>query len=294
MDIEIINLLKEKRPSLSDSSIMTYKSILKNMYKLLNPEGDVFNPKVFDNTKEIINLLKDLPSNARKTRLSALVVVSDKKEYRELMLDDIKNYNKEISKQEKTDNQKDNWVYEDEINKLINTLKKNANTIYKKISLTSDDLQDIQNYIIICLFGGVYIPPRRSKDYVNFEIKNIDKEKNNYLDKDEFIFNSYKTAKTYGQQKVKIPSELKSIINKWIKINPSNTLLFDVNLNPLTNVKLNQRLNKILGKKASVNVLRHEYLTRKYGDMIDKKKELDKDFKDMGSSSLQYETYVKK
>jgi hypothetical protein len=114
------------------------------------------------------------------------------------------------------------------------------------------------------------------------------------MNKNTFIFNSYKTAKTYGQQKVDIPTELKSIINKWIKVNPTDYLLFDTSLHPLTNVKLNQRLNKIFGKKAGVNQMRKTYLSSKYGSMIDTKKELDEDMKKMGSSNLQENIYIKK
>ena len=41
--------------------------------------------------------------------------------------------------------------------------------------------------------GGIYIPPRRSLDYVCFKIKNINRDEDNYLDKNEFVFNKYKT-----------------------------------------------------------------------------------------------------
>jgi len=71
-------------------------------------------------------------------------------------------------------------------------------------------------------------------------------------------------------------------------------LLFDKNMSPLTNVKLNQRLNKIFdGKKVGVNGLRHSVLTDKFGDTIAKKKEVDKVMTDMGSSSAMLDTYVK-
>jgi hypothetical protein len=114
------------------------------------------------------------------------------------------------------------------------------------------------------------------------------------MDKNEFVFNSYKTAKTYGQQRISIPIELKKLINKWIKINPTNYLLFDTSLKPLTNVKLNQRLNKIFGKKSGVNQMRKTYLSDKYGDLINKKNELDIDMAKMGSSKSQENIYIKK
>jgi hypothetical protein len=121
----------------------------------------------------------------------------------------------------------------------------------------------------------------------------IDKEKENYIDKNKFVFNSYKTAKTYGQQTVVIPKPLQTIIKKWIGANPTEYLLFDTNGNKLTNVKLTQRLNKIFGKKASVNQLRHTYLTDKYKPLMEAQKEMAQDMAEMGSSTAQAQTYVK-
>ena len=287
------NLLKEKRPSLSKSSLKTYESILRNLYNKVfdKEEQDI---KDFNKTDKIIKYLKELPSNKRKTILAALVIITDNKDYRELMLDDIKKYNEEQAKQTKTETQEENWVDKNQMVELYNSLNKNANILYKKTKLTTSDLQDIQLFIILSLFGGVFIPPRRSKDYVKMKIKNIDDKTDNYINKNEFIFNDYKTAKTYGQQKLTIPKELKTILNKWIKYNPTDYLLFDTSLNPLTNVKLNQRLNKLFGKKAGVNQMRKTYLTEKYGDLINTKKALEKDMSDMGSSTLQETIYIKK
>lgn len=287
------NILKEKRPNLSKSSLKTYESILRNLYNKVfdKEEPDM---KDFNKTDKIIKYLKELPANKRKTILSSLVIITDNKDYRELMLDDIKKYNEEQAKQTKTETQEENWVDKNQMTELYNALSKNANILYKKTKLTSNDLQEIQLFIILSLFGGFFIPPRRSKDYVKMKIKNIDDKTDNYINKNEFIFNDYKTAKTYGQQKLTIPKELKTILNKWIKYNPTDYLLFDTSLNSLTNVKLNQRLNKLFGKKAGVNQMRKTYLTEKYGDLIDTKKALEKDMSDMGSSTLQETIYIKK
>lgn len=288
--------IKKKRPDISISSLKTYESLLRNLYEKVF--GDIlektYNIERFDESEKIIKFLKNLEPRKRKTLLSALVVITDKKEYRDLMLEDIKKYNDEEGKQVKTEKQIDNWVEKDDIKGLIDYLDKISKTIYKKKELTSQDLQIIQQYIILSVLGGVFIPPRRSKDYVNFKIKNINKDEDNYMDKNKFIFNSYKTAKTYGKQEVEIPSKLKAIINKWTKVNPTEYLLFDTNEKQLSNVKLNQRLNKLFGKKASVNQMRKTYLSDKYSDMIDKQKELDIDMKDMGSSKLQEKIYIKK
>lgn len=290
---DLKEFIKERRPALAEGSVRTYNSILKSLYKKVFGEGEI-DTKKFDETDKILHSLNDLPANRRKTILSALVIATDNSKYRSLMLDDIKDYNSEIAKQEKSETQKENWIEGDQIKALWTDLKRNTDLIYKKSHLTSNDLQQIQLFILLSLLGGMFIPPRRSLDYCNFKIKNINKEEDNYLDKATMVFNRYKTAKTYGEQKVQIPPTLKALLSKWIKVNPTDYLFFDNNMNPLTAVKINQRLNKMFeGKKVSVNQLRHTYLTDKYADTLEQKKKIDKDMAEMGSSANMLTTYVK-
>jgi len=286
--------IKEKRPSLSASSITTYNSILRSLYKKVFGDGEIDKSK-FEETEPILAHLKDLPPNKRKTILSALVIITDDKKYRELMLDDIKDYNHEISKQEKTETQRENWIGMEQVKTLWDALKRNADLIYKKASLTPNDLQTLQSFVILSLAGGIFVPPRRSKDLVDWKIRDIDRSKDNYLDKNVIHYNSYKTAKTYGEQTITIPTPLKTILTKWIRVNPTDWLLFDTNQNKLTSVKLNQRLNKLFdGKKISVNSMRHSYLTDKYADTIKRNEEMAEDFAEMGSSKNMATTYIKK
>jgi len=287
------NFILEKRPNLSKTSVNTYNSILTNLYKRIygNEELDI---KKFNNDKEILKDLKEIEPNKRKTVLAALVVITDNKNYRNQMIDDIKDHNIETSKQVKSKAQEDNWVKNDELDKIFSDNSISYKSLRKIPIKTKSDLQKMQNYIILCLLSGKFIPPRRLKDYVEFKINDINTDKDNFLLGNKFIFNSYKTAKVYGKQEVKIPPTLKNIIKDWIKYNPTNYLLFDTNGEKLTNVKLNQRLNKIFGKEVSVNILRHMYLSEKYGDLIETKKNLMNDFKLMGSSMNQEEVYIKK
>jgi hypothetical protein len=287
--------LKSKRNKLSESSLTTYSSILRNLYK------KVFNDEQiklsnFNKTKQIIEYIKDVPFNKRKSILSSLVVLTDLDEYRKLMLEDINKYNSFIKTQEKTETQQNNWIEKEQIEDVFNRLEKDAKQLYKKQQLSMNDLQNIQDYIIVALLSGLFIPPRRLLDFTEFRTKNIDKidkDKHNYYNRGSIYFNDYKTAKHYGEQSIKIPKELQSILTKWIKINPNEYLLFDTNNNKLNSVKLNQRLNKIFNGKVSVNNLRHSYLTDKFGDTIEKNKEIANTMEKMGSSSSQLQGYVK-
>ena len=286
--------MKEKRPSLSESSITTYTSILKNLYDKVFKDS-TYELKKFDDCEKVIDCLSSLPPNKRKTILSSLVIITDKKPYRDLMSKDVNEYKQQIDKQLKTPAQKEAWVNTNQVQEVFNDLKKNATLLYKKKQLTSSDLQEIQSYVIIALLGGIFVNPRRSKDFVDFKIKNIDKKTDNFLEKDKMYFNSYKTAKTYGLQIIDITEpELLKILKKWIKVNPTEWLLFDANMNQLSSVKLNQRLNKIFDKKVGVNQLRHTFLTDKYAHTISDKEDIANTMATMGSSSNMLDTYVKK
>jgi len=294
MTDKIKTAIKEKRDTLSPTSIKSYASTLKSLYEKVFNDKD-YDLSKFKDTDKVIKFLDDMPPNRRKTILSALVVITDDKDYRNLMLGDIRDYNSSIKKQEKTETQKDNWVSSDNIKDKWDELKTETDLLYKKKNLKPADLQEIQSFIILSLLGGIFIPPRRSLDYCDFYIKNIDKGKHNYLDKNELVFNHYKTSKYYGEQRIPIPKPLKSILTKWISINPTNTLLFDRALNPLNSVKLNQRFNKIFdGKKVSTNNFRHTYLTERYKKHMDESKEIENTTEEMGTSPAMLLNYVKK
>ena len=81
---DLKDYIHSKRPSLSNSSLITYTSILKNLYHNVFGNDDDFHK--FDDAQSILYYLKDMPPNRRKTILSALVVITDKKEYRDLMM----------------------------------------------------------------------------------------------------------------------------------------------------------------------------------------------------------------
>ena len=290
--MELSEYIKHKRPTLSASSIVTYTSILRSLYFKVFHSKDI-DTKKFDDSKTILEYLKDVPANKRKTILSALVIITDDSKYRNQMLTDVKQYNKDISTQEKSPSQEASWMKTDEIKKVFDTLAKHAMLLYKKESLSTTDLQDIQNYILVALVGGLFVPPRRSLDYTNFKIKHIDPELN-YFEKKTMVFNFYKTAKFYGKQIIECPPPLLKILKKWISINPTEWLLFDSKGNKLTPVKLNQRLNKIFGEGKSINALRHCYLTDKYEDTIKINQDLNTDMQKMGSSPAQSQLYIKK
>ena len=51
----------------------------------------------------------------------------------------------------------------------------------------------IQSFILLSLLGGLFTPPRRAKDFTDFKVKNIIKTKDDYMDKNQMVFNSFTT-----------------------------------------------------------------------------------------------------
>jgi hypothetical protein len=294
--MDFTDLIKKSKPNISDSSLKTYNSLLRSIYTNVFEKTDEPNVKNFSKSNEILDWLGKKAFNTRKTYLAALISIEpDEPKYKEMMLDDVNTYNKEMSKSELTDKLEDSAISEEEIIKTRDNLKTEAEFLFKRKTHKVADLMEIQNYIILSLYYG-FIVPRRSTDYVELKYQNYSKD-DNYIDlkKKQLVFNKFKTAKFKGTQILDIPSGLFKILSKWISIIPKeiDNVLFNSKLEPLTNVVLNQRLNGIFGGKKSVNSLRHFYLTSKYKTLMIEKKKMEEDMNNMGSSGAQSNVYIK-
>lgn len=299
--MSIRETLKQNRPDLSLGSLRTYNSIISNLAKQLNTKFD--SPKdVCKNHKQILDHLKDVNPKLRKTRLSALVVFCDKEnkevadKFRDLMLDDGKKADDEMKEQKMNDKQKEAFIPYEDVMGLYNKLEKEVAPLLKMDKLDKNQFHRVQMYVLLsCL---LLIPPRRSLDYTEFKIKNVDKEKDNYMTvikrKPYFVFNVYKTAKKYKQQQVEIPNKLKLIIDKWTKLNPSDYLLVNTRMTDKINpTQLTNLLYGFFNKPISTSILRHIYLSHVYKDVPEIKK-MEERAEAMGHSMDQALEYVKK
>lgn len=298
----INEILKNNRPELSLGSLRTYTSIIKNLGLQMNK--DFSNPKdICSNYKEIINHLKDVAPKLRKTRLSALIVFCKGQnediinKFRDLMLKDDKQAEEEMKEQKLTDKQKNGMIPYDEVINMYNKLEKEVSPLMKMERLDKNQFNRVQLYVLLsCL---LLIPPRRSLDYTEFKIRNFNKDKDNYITtikrKPYFVFNIYKTSKKYKTQQVEIPKKLKSIIDKWTQLNPSDYLLLNTRQTDKINpTQLSNILYTFFNKPISTTMLRHIYLTNVYKD-VPALKEMEQRAEDMGHSiKEQFETYVKK
>ena len=287
---EVRETLKKHRPNLTDSTLKTYVSIITNLYRKLNGSGNMV--EYFkDHSKDVVKELHKFPLNSRKTALATLVSLTQKNDYREPMMADIKTAGDEQKEQKMSDKQKSNWMSQKEVGQIYKHLEKSRSHLFNKPHLTKKELFELMDYVILSLY--VLIPPRRSKEYTLFKLRNVNEKENPHMSKNKFVFptHSYKTGKTYGDQTVTIPRKLQLIIKKWTTKHDNDYLLFDQKGKPLTVSRLTILLNKIFGKRISSTLLRHIYISDSILKNMPALKELEKKAQDMGHSVAQQQLY---
>lgn len=207
---------------------------------------------------------------------------------------------------EKSDAQKENWVSWDEVEQLMSSV---SGAALATSASTISDLNKLLDAVVLGLY--VYIPPRRNKDYIDMvvvrKLEDAPADVNVLdLDKSQFVFRNYKTSSTYGTQVINAPPELMTLITKYLQargvmksLEPTKKKVVRVtvpflvqhsgkpfNVNGITRI-----LNRIFGKKVGSSLLRHIYLTGKYGKVLEEQK---KDAEAMANSvDMQNKTYIK-
>lgn len=281
--MDIKESIIEKRPNLSQSSIKTYMSNINTTARDLQKELST-TTDIIENYKEILEYLNKFTPIVRKTKLSAFIVALDEKEknsdeiktmlaeMRAQLYKDAEEVDSEDNKQKLTKSQEKNYISWDEVMKIYEQLRIEAEPLFKLDNLTRKQFQRLQDFVLLSLY--VLTPPRRSMDYTEFKLRNFDKDKDNYMvttgrkKVPTLVFNTFKNAGKLGQQKLQISNQLRNIIMKWMDKNPHDYLLLgSKGASKITQPKLNLYLNNIFGKNIGSSMLRHIYLTEKYSDV---------------------------
>lgn len=295
MEAKMKEKLEEK--GLSPTSIKQYMNTLKN----LNDKNEIKNLKFLSKPDVILEKIKDYKITTQRNILISIVSVLKNlgqddlyKKYYEIMINLTKKIN-EMPTEDKSEAQKKNWLSWSEVEEKFNELKSNIK-LSKKV--TEQQYNNLLDLVILSLY--TLIPPRRNGDYLYMIVTNnstISDTNKNYLDlkKKQFIFNVYKTSKKDGQLIINIPTELFDIIKKYIKIHPfkENNVPFLVSYDgkPFTSINsITRRLNKIFGKNIGASMLRHIYLSSKYGSIVTEQAE---DAKLMSHTLSTQKDYIK-
>jgi len=288
----------ENKPDISASSRKLYTF---NLQKL-NNNKDIKNLN-FLSKPEVMEKLDGLNPNTKRTYIIAIVSsLKDRQEpkYKKLyekfykMLVEI---NADLKHNNtKSEKQKDNWISQDEVMKKYNELAEVTSELKGKRKITDDKYNQLLHAVVL----GLYClqPPRRNNDYTNcFVVKSVpDNTERNYLDIKnwEWVFNNYKTKKTYQQVKLNVPEKLRDLLKVYFQFHPYAKVLKQKAFEPVpllmyhegkainTSTEMTRTLNKIFGKNIGSSLLRNIFLTDKYKDT---KEEMEQDVKAMGTSS---------
>lgn len=299
--MEVIKeFVKKQKPEISEKTLHGYALCLNQLYRKIFPDDkDIDMSKFFEHPVEFyvdwVNAQGKSKSFIRNM-LSSIQVVLKNKNLTKAITQNSDKERIESENPEATPYVKEHHLTQEQIDAKYNELKTISDGLWDKSPWTMDDFMKLQQYVMFSLVCGKFIAPRRSKDWYMFKLRNIDLEKDNYLDGKVFVFNSFKTAKTKGQQRIPVPPELYRILRKWIRFNKLPWLFVTVKLEPLNAVTFNQKLNNIMGVPSgesqgwSTNSFRHIYLTNKFSNTLDLKKEMES----MGSSVSVAHLYIKK
>jgi integrase len=169
---------------------------------------------------------------------------------------EIENLSKEINKKVQTHEligtQKQNYLDWSKILEMYEGLKKD----YKKTKNKHKMFAILSCYILVC--------PRRLKDYAQMFV--VDNEtdhndnKNYYIKTGQFVFNNYKTSKNYKSQSIRVPNELNLILSEYVNTHNITSSLFGLTESALQ-FKLARIFTKHTGKRVSVNILRHSFIS---------------------------------
>ena len=267
----MVELITKNRPHISASSVKTYSITVGKMLRDLGNKPPTY---LVNHPDKVIEFLKEKPFNKRKTVLASILSCcpADNKKcqevatlYRTQMMEDIQEYKDKAKEQKMSVKETDVWMSMDDIKKVWEKMKEHVEPLWTKKQLLPDEFQQLEKFVILSLY--TLTPPRRLLDYTSMKLKRIGANDNYIKDGNTFVFRTYKTKQVYGEQDIAIPDDLRKILQKWIKINPSDYLLIDSFGSPLTTIKLNQRLNSIFKRNFSVNLLRHSYITSFYDSM---------------------------
>jgi len=289
---ELKNAIDSKR-NIKANSLNAYLISIKKIHNAIFGDKEMKNIDFLKDEDKVLESFKNLKLNTQKNYLSSIIVSLDAmnkdgeydkdiKVYRDNLEAVNKVFYEELSKNEKSESQEENWVSLKDLKKVLNGYKSDLvdRGVFKKDELTKKQMDILQRWVVGNLYIGDDANPPPRLDFDMDIIKNSDYEKlsdedlnsNNYLviksrTNKFFHFSQYKTNKTQGIKKIPVGKTLNSVLNIWLKYNPNSYLLMDSHGKRMSSNQLSKYINKVFaptGKKITANLLRHIYISTKF------------------------------
>ncbi len=299
---ELISTIKSKRPNIKDSSLNMYIKNLRKLNKEIGDSSNEYSLKVLKEKSKVDEFLDTKAKSTKKNYYATIVVLlmTEENEDKGLIdkyrveMEDLDSSLKEMQKsQEKTEKQKQNWASLEELQKVMKTYKREIDMkgLFKKENLTKSELDLIQKYVITSLYvlDPENNPPLRS-DYsmtvINIKDYNKMKDaelKQNYLvvrgqNKKFFHLGEFKTQGKFDNKTINVGKKLNTVLNKWLKVNPTKFLLFNRSLEMMTANQLTKAVKSAfspLNKNGlGISMIRHIVVSTLYPPQNKEKQEL--------------------
>lgn len=313
---------------LAESSVALYVRALEKLNGINNPFTSL---NFLKDHKAVMEGISHLKPNTQRSILIAIVsalslfkgkpgVDALTKKYYDPMIEIRDKMRPFDEGHQKTPTQEENWVPWEDVAQKFSDLQQQVQVI--KAMKTKEGNPDLFNILTDAVVLGLYatMPPRRNKDFYNMlVVEQYDPStmsQMNILDyaNRRFIFNDYKTQKTYGTQSVQIPEDLWEIIEVYIhkrgdKLAPMGVVrkkngrvvprsrtfkpfpfLEHFNGSHFSTNSITRILNRIFQRQISSSMLRHIFLSSKYGHLMEEQKTV---AEGMGHSTSMQKAYIK-
>ena len=228
---------------------LTFLKNYENIDKTIAPYAENTQKALYTTITSILSLYKDKPSYKKVYAYYYQKMMDKAKDMKEAGADT----------SDKTEKEKENWIDWKEVQEKHKELSDEVDKFISAKAITPEQFNVLLHWVVLSLYTEVQ--PRRNQDYLDMYVVKKWNEATHLADKNyidlathQFIFNKYKTFKTYGQQKL-----------------------------PITRI-----LNKIFHKKIGSSLLRHIFLSSKY-DI----KEMESDASAMGHSVEEQKKYLR-
>jgi len=297
MEEQFIDNLKNR--GVSDNSIKLYLFQLRQLNG-----GELQNIEFLRDIPEILNKLKKYKPSTIRTKLISVIACLKTQDEPELLkeyADIVKQINDDTDATIKSESQEKNWMSKSEIMNIWNQYDNEVNTFKAKRKITKPQEEILLRFVILSLY--VLISPRRNLDYYKMKIvKKMTPDLStefNYLDlkSRQFVFNNYKTKKTYSQQVEDIPNDLWYVIKAYLKYHPKDCDFFlSIDGKPLPHSNsITIILNKIFGKRVGCSMLRNIFMTDNFKELQPMLENLKQKCQELGTSpSNALSNYIKK
>lgn len=296
----------------SDSGLAesTKKGYIRRL-EIINKDRPVESLKFLKKVDKINEFLNNKFENiaTRKTYYTAICCCLNGRSGFENAYEVYKKIMTDISQQQKeqpkvSSKKEENSISKEEIDNVFQNLLQEVKSFsYER--LNEMEYKKLLELVVLSLY--VLQSPRRSKDY--YMMKVLKKEKRlkdssndfNYLvlKEKKFVFNNYKTAKTYDQQVEDISQPLFDIIDYYLQHKPkSDFFLVNCKGKQFDQNTITLILNKIFKRPISVSMLRFLSMSELFSDRLKESDKLMKDIADeatrMGTSTnMALNVYIK-